>query len=86
MMIASSDLMLARYRSHSGSNTRAAFFPSARNDAIANVAIIIAGLVTAFVWPVVRSDLIVGIGIGAMNVDAAREVWTVAIREYSAEA
>src|ERR1700730_4332316 len=49
---------LARFRTHSGSLTRAAFL-SARNDALANVAIIAAGSVTAVVvspWP----DLIVG--------------------------
>src|SRR5712664_3141582 len=39
--------MLVRFRAHSGSLTRAAFL-SARNDAVANVAIIVAGLVTAF--------------------------------------
>jgi Co/Zn/Cd efflux system component len=38
--------MLARYRDHSGSLTRAAFL-SARNDSFANVAIIAAGLLTA---------------------------------------
>ena len=45
--------LLARFRHHSGSLTRAAFL-SARNDAYANVAIIAAGLVTAAtlsVWP-----------------------------------
>lgn len=36
-------LMLARYRSHGGSLTRAAFL-SARNDVLANAAIIGAGL------------------------------------------
>ncbi len=41
--------LLARYRHHSGSLTRAAFL-SARNDALANVAIVAAGLLTAFVW------------------------------------
>ena len=53
---------------------------SARNDAVANIAIILAGLVTAFtlsVWP----DLIVGLGIAVMNADAAREVWTAAKAE-----
>ena len=40
-------LMLMRFRSHSGSLTRAAFL-SARNDALANVAIIAAGIVTAY--------------------------------------
>ena len=39
--------MLLRFRSHSGSLTRAAFL-SARNDALANIAIIAAGLVTAY--------------------------------------
>lgn len=51
--------MLARYRTHSGSLTRAAFL-SARNDAFANIAIIAAGLVTAFVWASAWPDLIVG--------------------------
>jgi Co/Zn/Cd efflux system component len=45
--------LLARYRDHSGSLTKAAFL-SARNDALANVAIIAAGIVTLYVksiWP-----------------------------------
>jgi Co/Zn/Cd efflux system component len=73
--------ILARYRHHSGSLTRAAFL-SARNDALANVAIVAAGLVTAqtfSVWP----DLIVGLGIGAMNADAAREVYRLARDEIN---
>ena len=73
-------LMLARYRSHRGSLTRAAFL-SARNDAFANVAIILAALVTFFyrsMWP----DLIVGLGIMAMNAGAAREVWQAARKEH----
>lgn len=73
-------LTLARYRHHRGSLTRAAFL-SARNDALANVAIILAGLVTAFTrsaWP----TLIVGLGIMAMNVDAAREAWAAAREEH----
>jgi Co/Zn/Cd efflux system component len=77
-------LMLARYRSHSGSITRAAFL-SARNDAIANIAIMIAGVVTAFVWKSAWPDLIVGIAIGAVNMDAAREVWSAAIEEHAAQ-
>lgn len=39
--------MLVRFRAHSGSLTRAAFL-SARNDVLANVAIIAAGFVTAY--------------------------------------
>jgi Co/Zn/Cd efflux system component len=76
--------LLARFRDHSGSLTKAAFL-SARNDALANVAIIGAGILTAYtlsVWP----DLIVGIGIAAMNLDAAREVWEAARDEHRAAA
>jgi Co/Zn/Cd efflux system component len=72
--------MLVRFRSHSGSLTRAAFL-SARNDAIANIAIVGTGLLTAYTlsgWP----DLIVGIGISAMNADAARQVWSAAHKEH----
>lgn len=72
-------LMLARYREHAGSLSKAAFL-SARNDAIANIAIIAAGIATAYLasaWP----DLVVGLGIAAMNADAAREVWKAAKKE-----
>jgi len=74
--------MLARYRHHSGSLTRAAFL-SARNDALANVAIVAAGLVTAFVWRSTWPDLIVGLGIAAMNADGAREVFSAAREEHA---
>ncbi|MER8973701.1 MULTISPECIES: cation diffusion facilitator family transporter [unclassified Mesorhizobium] len=75
--------MLARYRRHSGSLTRAAFL-SARNDAVANIAIILTGLVTAFLWRSAWPDLIVGLGIAALNADAAREVWEAAREEQRA--
>jgi Co/Zn/Cd efflux system component len=75
--------VLARYRHHAGSLTKAAFL-SARNDAIANVAIIAAGAVTAWLWPSAWPDLIVGLGIAAMNADAAREVWSAARDEHRA--
>ena len=71
--------MLTRYRHHSGSLTKAAFL-SARNDAFANVAILIAAFITALTlsaWP----DLIVGLGIAVLNADAAREVWNAAREE-----
>lgn len=76
-------LMLARVRDHHGSLTRAAFL-SARNDAAANIAIIVAGLVTATLWHSAWPDLIVGIGIAAINADAAREIWEAAHRERQA--
>src|SRR5206468_11442873 len=74
--------ILARFRSHSGSLTRAAFL-SARNDAMANVAIIAAGVATAATlspWP----DLIVGLGIFTLNLDAARQVYSAARDERRA--
>ena len=72
--------LLVRYRHHSGSLTQAAFL-SARNDAFANIAIIGAGLVTLF-WPSVWPDVLVGIGIAFMNLDATKEVWTAARAEH----
>ncbi|WP_291311891.1 MULTISPECIES: cation transporter [unclassified Devosia] len=75
--------LLARYRAHSGSLTRAAFL-SARNDAIANVAIVLAGLSTAFVWQSVWPDVVVGVAIAVLNVDAAREIWEAARDEHRA--
>ena len=73
----------ARSRGLGGSLTRAAFL-SARNDAIANIVIIGAGLVTAFAWKSAWPDLIVGLGIAALNFDAAREVWETAREEQNA--
>ena len=75
--------MLARYRRHSGSLPRAAFL-AARNDALANVAIVTAGLVTAFLWRSAWPDLIVGLAIAAMNAGAARDVWGAARVEHRA--
>ena len=74
---------LAKVRRAYGSLTKAAFL-SARNDVIANIAIIAAGGLTALSasgWP----DLIVGLGIFAMNLDAARDVFTTAQTEHRGE-
>ncbi len=78
-------LTLARVRREAGSLTRAAFL-SARNDAFANIAIIAAGAVTAFLWRTAWPDLIVGLAIAAINADAAREVWSAARDEHRAAA
>lgn len=78
-------VLLARYRHHRGSLTKAAFL-SARNDAFANVAIIVAGALTAFLWRSAWPDLIVGLAIAALNLDAAREVWEAAREEHRAQA
>ena len=74
--------VLARYRKQSGSLTRAAFL-SARNDALANLAVIGAAIVTAFTfsaWP----DLVVGFVIFLINLDAAFEVYSAATHERKA--
>jgi Co/Zn/Cd efflux system component len=71
--------ILLRHRHRGGSLATAAFL-SARNDALANVAIILAGLVTAAhpsIWP----DVVVGLGIAWLNLDAARQVWRAAQAE-----
>lgn len=72
--------LLARHRRHGGSLAKAAWL-SARNDAWANIAIIAAGFVTLrlpSVWP----DVIVGLGIAVVNLDAAKEVWMAAREEH----
>jgi len=74
-------LLLARHRHASGSLMRAAYL-SARNDVFANIAIIGAGALTgptASAWP----DIVVGIGIFAMNLGAAHEVFTTARKEHA---
>jgi Co/Zn/Cd efflux system component len=75
-------LLMMRFRHHAGSLTRAAFL-SARNDVLANAAIIGAGGVTLY-WLTGWPDLIVGLGIAAMNADAARTVWRAAMEEHAA--
>lgn len=75
-------VLLARYRHHAGSLTHAAFL-SARNDVLANIAIVLAGLVTAL-FPSVWPDVLVGVAIMLMNADAARAVWRAARREHRA--
>ena len=71
--------LLMRVRAHAGSLTRAAFL-SARDDVLANVAIVGAGFITAATlsaWP----DLLVGLGIFLMNLGAAHEVFVAARKE-----
>jgi Co/Zn/Cd efflux system component len=75
-------LLLIRVRHHGGSLGLAAFL-SARNDVLANAAIILAGWVTSWTllaWP----DLIVGLGIAMINAGAAGEVYKAAGKETDA--
>ena len=78
-------LLLTQFRTQNGSLMRAAFL-SARNDVLANIAILCAGVITMFAWRSAWPDLLVGLGIAAMNADAAREVWTAAREEHRAAA
>jgi Co/Zn/Cd efflux system component len=71
--------MLVKVRNVAGSLSRAAFL-SARNDAYANLAIILAAAVTHF-WLSAWPDLLVGIGIFLLNLGAAREVYEAAREE-----
>ena len=74
--------LLLRHRNLQSNLIRAAYL-SARNDVLANIAIIGAGLLTYTthsIWP----DIVVGIGIAALNLDAAREVWEAARSEKKA--
>ncbi len=76
-------LLLVRHRSAAGSIARAAWL-SARNDALANVAIILTAVAT--IW--IRTgwiDIVVGIAIGLLNADAARAVWRASRDEVLAE-
>jgi Co/Zn/Cd efflux system component len=65
-------LLLVRHRNHPGSLAKAAWL-SARNDALANIAIIGVGVVA--IWFTTGwIDILVGIAIGLLNADAARTV------------
>ena len=73
--------LLVRYRHHSGDLITSCIIGQTRIDALANIAIIGARLVTLF-WPSVWPDVLVGIGVGLLNLDAAKEVWTAARAEH----
>ncbi|WP_306233246.1 cation transporter [Agrococcus beijingensis] len=76
-------LLLVRHRHHSGSLTKAAWL-SARNDSIANLAIVAVGILT-FWFATGWLDIVVGVAIGLLNADAAREVWQAARDETGAD-
>ena len=71
--------LLVRHRRTEGSIAKAAWL-SARNDAFADVAIIAAALITLLI-PTGWIDILVGLGIAALNADAARTVWRLAWAE-----
>nr|WP_120491245.1 cation transporter [Corynebacterium lactis] len=66
-------LLLMRLRGADTALVRGAWL-AARNDVLANILILVAGVVTVFwfsAWP----DIVVGLVIGAINVSAAKEVY-----------
>jgi len=71
--------LIAKHRQEEGGLVMAAFY-SARNDALANVAIITAGIFTLF-YPSIWPDLAIGVLIFVINADAAKEVISAAKRE-----
>lgn len=77
-------LLVARHRTELGGLVMAAFY-SARNDAIANILIVVAGLITLAqpsIWP----DLVVGITIFVLNADAAIKIVEASKRESKGRA
>ena len=73
-------VLLMRLREEESSLATGAWL-AARNDALANVLIIIAGLLT-FVWPTAWFDIVVGAIIAAINLSAAKEVWEESREEH----
>ena len=71
--------LLWDHKHHDGGLVKAAYF-SARNDAVANVLTIIAGVVTLMTVSVIP-DLVIGIAIFLLNASAAKEVLSAAKRE-----
>lgn len=64
-----------------GSSLATGAWLAARNDALANVLIIVAGLLT-FVWETAWFDIVVGAVIAAINLSAAKEVWEASREEH----
>lgn len=73
-------VILLRLRNE-GSSLATGAWLAARNDALANILIIVAGLLT-FVWATGWFDIIVGAIIAAVNLSAAKEVWEESREEH----
>lgn len=73
-------VILLRLRNE-GSSLATGAWLAARNDALANILIIVAGLLT-FVWATAWFDIIVGAIIAAVNLSAAKEVWEESREEH----
>jgi len=73
--------LLARRRGDGGSLGRAAFL-TARNDALGNLLVIGAGVVTGLWWHSYWPDMIAGVALFFLNLDAAKDVWEAARGEH----
>ena len=71
--------ILIRFKNFSGSLTRGAFL-SARNDVLANIAIILTGIITFF-YPSIWPDIVVGIFIAYIRAESALEIFNKAMKE-----
>ena len=72
-------LILMKFRNYSGSLTKAAFF-SARNDALANIAIIFTGIIT-ILYPSIWPDILVGLFIAYIRAESALVIYKNATKE-----
>jgi len=77
-------VILKKFNEIKGGLAKAAYF-SARNDAVSNVLIFLAGAVT-LVWVSAVPDLIVGAVIFVMNADSARDILHAARAEHKESA
>ncbi|MDY5786006.1 cation transporter [Corynebacterium sp.] len=72
--------ILLRVR-NAGTSLATGAWLAARNDALANVLIIVAGLLT-FAWPTAWFDIVAGLIIAAINIGAFIEVWRESREEH----
>ena len=73
-------IILNKFKDIKGGLAKAAYF-SARNDAVSNVLIIVAGLVT-LMWSSAIPDLLVGLVIFYINAGSARDILNAAREEH----
>jgi len=72
-------LILMKFRNYSGSLTKAAFL-SARNDALANIAIIFTGIIT-ILYPSIWPDILVGLFIAYIRAESALVIYKNSTKE-----
>ena len=72
-------LILMKFQNYSGSLTKAAFL-SARNDALANIAIIFTGVIT-ILYPSIWPDILVGLFIAYIRAESALVIYKNATKE-----